>query len=80
MPLLIDLLKNILVEDAGSLAGAASLVYTGTVTGVVAAALFSRRPDRRRAARDVLATLLRHAEKPSDAGRNSGPADDFPRE
>jgi hypothetical protein len=41
------------------LAGAASLLYAGTVAAVTLLALLGRTPARRRNARDVLAILLR---------------------
>jgi hypothetical protein len=59
MPLLANLIQDIVLQDAAMLTGAAGLLYTGTVTGVALAALFSRRPERRRAARQVLAMLVR---------------------
>ncbi|AEV84515.1 hypothetical protein ACWT_3492 [Actinoplanes sp. SE50] len=59
MSLLTDLVPEVLHPDGGLLTGAASLVYAGTVTGATIAALFSRDPGRRRAARYVLALLLR---------------------
>ncbi|MBU2666083.1 hypothetical protein KOI35_21445 [Actinoplanes bogorensis] len=70
MPLLIDLLKDILLGDEGLLTGAASLVYATTITGAASAALFSRSPERRRTARDLLALLLRT--KPGDGGESEG--------
>jgi hypothetical protein len=47
-----------LLHDAGLLAGAATLIYTGTVTIATFVALLARTSVRRRAAQDVLKILL----------------------
>jgi hypothetical protein len=59
MPLLTTLVQDFLLQDATLLTGAASLVYTGTVAGAAVTAVFSRRTERRVAARRVLALLVR---------------------
>ncbi len=42
-------------------AGAATLIYSVTVTATVLTAIFARTPQRRKAARDTLALLLRRS-------------------
>jgi hypothetical protein len=48
-----------LLHDGALAAGAASLLYSGTVTSTALVAVFARTPARQRAARDVLRLLLR---------------------
>jgi hypothetical protein len=48
-----------LLHDSALAAGAATLLYSGTVTSVALVAVFASSPGRRRAARDVLRLLLR---------------------
>lgn len=51
-----------LLSDAALTGGIAGLLYTGTITGAALTALIARTPARRRAARDVLAILVRRGE------------------
>ena len=52
------------IAGAGAVAGAGGLLYTATVTVAALTALLARTPARRRAALDVLKTLLRRRDRP----------------
>jgi hypothetical protein len=52
-----------LLHDSALTVGTATLLYTGTVTAAALTALLARTPTRRRAAQDVLKTLLPHRDR-----------------